>query len=63
MQSRIVRFYPTITFLCPVNMYLETRNIMKVREVQDSIRAMYAADASKYEKTVRRNSISGEYMK
>ena len=33
MQSRIVRFYPTITFLCPVNMYLETRNIMKVREV------------------------------
>ncbi len=33
-----------------VNMYLATHNIMKVREVQDSIRAMYAADASKYEK-------------
>ena len=33
-----------------VNIYLETHNIVKVREVQDSIRAMYAADASKYEK-------------
>ena len=33
-----------------VNIYLETHNIVKVREVQDSIRAMYAADASKYQK-------------
>lgn len=33
-----------------VNMYLDTHNIVKVREVQDSIRNLYAADASKYEK-------------
>ena len=33
-----------------VNTYLETHNIMKVREVQDSIRSLYASDASKYEK-------------
>jgi hypothetical protein len=33
-----------------VNTYLETHNIIKVREVQDGIRRLYAADASKYEK-------------
>ena len=33
-----------------VNTYLETHNIVKVREVQDSIRSLYASDASKYEK-------------
>lgn len=33
-----------------VNTYLDTHNIVKVREVQDSIRNLYAADASKYEK-------------
>ena len=33
-----------------VNTYLETHNIVKVREVQDGIRRLYAADASKYEK-------------
>ena len=33
-----------------VNTYLGTHNIVKVREVQDSIRNLYAADASKYEK-------------
>ncbi|MBQ9236643.1 MAG: ATP-binding protein [Prevotella sp.] len=33
-----------------VNTYLSTHNIVKVREVQDGIRSLYAADASKYEK-------------
>ncbi len=33
-----------------VNIYLETHNIVKVREVQESIRELYAADAAKYEK-------------
>jgi predicted AAA+ superfamily ATPase len=33
-----------------VNTYLDTHNIVKVREVQDSIRSLYASDASKYEK-------------
>ena len=33
-----------------VNTYLETHNIVKVREVQDGIRGLYASDASKYEK-------------
>ena len=33
-----------------VNTYLETHNIVKVREVQDGIRSLYASDASKYEK-------------
>ena len=33
-----------------VNTYLETHNIVKVREVQDGIRRLYATDASKYEK-------------
>ena len=33
-----------------VNTYLDTHNIVKVREVQDSIRTLYASDASKYEK-------------
>ena len=33
-----------------VNTYLETHNIVKVREVQESIRELYAADAAKYEK-------------
>jgi predicted AAA+ superfamily ATPase len=32
-----------------VNTYLETHNIMRVREVQESIRSLYADDASKYE--------------
>ena len=33
-----------------VNAYLDTRNIVRVRDVQDNIRSMYADDASKYEK-------------
>lgn len=33
-----------------VNTYLDTHNIVRVREVQDGIRSLYAADASKYEK-------------
>lgn len=32
-----------------VNAYLETHNIVKVREIQESIREMYSEDASKYE--------------
>ena len=32
-----------------VNVYLETHNIVKVREIQDSIRVLYGDDASKYE--------------
>jgi predicted AAA+ superfamily ATPase len=33
-----------------VNTYLDTHNIVRVREVQDAIRTLYADDASKYEK-------------
>ena len=33
-----------------VNVYLDTHNIVRVRDVQDNIRSMYAVDASKYEK-------------
>ena len=33
-----------------VNTYLDTHNIVKVREVQNGIRSLYADDASKYEK-------------
>ena len=33
-----------------VNTYLNTHNILHVREVQDAIRGLYADDASKYEK-------------
>ena len=33
-----------------VNAYLDTHNIVLVRDVQDNIRSMYADDASKYEK-------------
>ena len=32
-----------------VNTYLSTHNIVKVREIQESIRSMYGDDASKYE--------------
>ena len=32
-----------------VNTYLDSHNIVKVREVQNSIRSLYASDASKYE--------------
>ena len=32
-----------------VNTYLDTHNIVKVREVQDGIRSLYASDASKYD--------------
>lgn len=38
-----------------VNTYLSTHNIVKVREIQDSIKSMYADDASKYEKDSGRN--------
>ena len=38
-----------------VNEYLSSHNIVKVREVQDSISDMYAADASKYEADNGRN--------
>jgi len=37
-----------------VNTYLDTHNIVRVREVQDSIRSLYADDASKYEKGYNR---------
>ena len=33
-----------------VNAYLDTHNLVRVRDVQDNIRSMYADDASKYEK-------------
>ena len=33
-----------------VNAYLNTHNIVQVREVQEGIRSLYATDASKYEK-------------
>lgn len=33
-----------------VNEYLNSQNIVKVREVQESIRSLYEADAAKYEK-------------
>lgn len=33
-----------------VNTYLDTHNIVRVREVQEGIRSLYATDASKYEK-------------
>lgn len=33
-----------------VNTYLDTHNIVRVREVQEGIRSLYADDASKYEK-------------
>jgi uncharacterized protein len=38
-----------------VNTYLATHNIVKVREIQESIRTMYGEDASKYEQDCRRN--------
>lgn len=38
-----------------VNTYLETRNIVKVREIQNNIKQMYAADASKYENNNGKN--------
>ncbi len=33
-----------------VNTYIETRNIVRIREVQDSVRNLYKEDAAKYEK-------------
>lgn len=33
-----------------VNQYLESHNIVRVREVQDAIQSLYADDAAKYEK-------------
>ena len=38
-----------------VNVYLSTHNIVKVREIQESIRSMYGEDASKYEQDSGRN--------
>lgn len=38
-----------------VNEYLNSHNIVRVREVQEAIRSMYAADASKYEQDVNKN--------
>lgn len=38
-----------------VNEYLSSHNIIKVREIQDSIRQMYGADATKYEQDNGRN--------
>ncbi len=38
-----------------VNEYLNTHNIVKVRQVQESIRSMYAEDAAKYEYNNGRN--------
>lgn len=38
-----------------VNIYLETHNIVKVRELQNNIKKMYADDASKYESNNGKN--------
>lgn len=38
-----------------VNAYLETKNIVKVREIQNSIRTLYGDDASKYENNSGKN--------
>ncbi len=38
-----------------VNTYLTTHNIVKVREIQESIHSMYGEDASKYEQDYRHN--------
>ncbi len=38
-----------------VNVYLSTHNIVKVREIQESVRSMYGEDASKYEQDSGRN--------
>lgn len=38
-----------------VNTYLSTHNIVRVREVQESIRSMYGDDASKYEQDSGKN--------
>lgn len=38
-----------------VNTYLATHNIVKVREIQESIRSMYGEDASKYEQDCGRS--------
>ena len=38
-----------------VNVYLETHNIVKVREIQESIRALYGDDASKYEQNSQKH--------
>ena len=38
-----------------VNTYLETHNVVKVRELQNSIRGLYADDASKYESNNGKN--------
>lgn len=38
-----------------VNTYLETHNIVKVREIQNNIKMMYADDASKYENNNGKN--------
>lgn len=40
-----------------VNEYLASHNIVKVREVQESIRILYADDASKYEADTNRNLV------
>lgn len=37
-----------------VNIYLSSHNIVKVREIQDSIKRLYGADASKYENESRK---------
>ena len=38
-----------------VNTYLATHNIVKVREIQESIRSIYGEDASKYEQDCGRS--------
>ena len=38
-----------------VNVYLETHNIVKVREIQESIRVLYGDDASKYEQNSQKH--------
>lgn len=38
-----------------VNVYLETHNIVKVREIQDSIKTLYGDDASKYEQNSQKH--------
>jgi predicted AAA+ superfamily ATPase len=40
-----------------VNAYLDTRNIIKVREIQESIRTLYGDDAAKYEQDSRKHLV------
>ena len=45
-----------------VNEYLNSHNIVKVREVQEAIRELYGVDASRYEEDAAKNCISAVSM-